>query len=1627
MAFTTKVLLIGGGGSGARGGGGGGGYQYDAAHVVVPGAYNVVVGTGGSNANGLDSVFDGITAIGGGFGGNGINVNGNNGGCGGGAGAFTGAPTGGTGSQGGNGGSSSAGNGNAGCGGGGTSQNGVAGVNNLGGNGGNGTANSISGSSVIYGGGGGGACSVTNGMGGTGGGGNASVGGDDGTNGLGGGGGGGTGGGGGVGGSGVVIFSYLTSLPYLVTNTNGVVTTDGANTVITFLVSGTLTITALSSPAVTTQQPTFVSSSAVTAKGTITDIGHDASNNIRGFVYDTVPHALPGNVAPGSSGYASNVSDTGSYGLGAYTKGLSGLSASTTYYVRAFTHNGFGYAYGNEITFNLSLPVVTTQEVDFIGNTVVRSRGGVDTHGADSYDIRGFVYDTVSHALPGNVAPGASGYATNVSESGTFALPDFFRDLSTLTPGTRYYIRAFGHDVLGYSYGAELNFNSTFTDAYSDLPASLSVSAYKWLTKKLYDTQKLFTTTPHFTAKIIDDTLGPTGTTFAGVNPNHFGSAASAPDDNIVAAGFGSDNKVHFMKGRNLASGLWDRDIILDSHSDIIAPGSIINQVAIAVSDFYLGGYHIDIAYLSNFDGSAGASLILKLWRSDDSGASWTLQTFVLSDLPYADTSNHYVALMHPRYINGVMTSGFIYLSPSGDTMESGYPAYNLRYSQYPNASLTTWDGKINSKDWTIHSFDSYYYKGVDYIIFSGFRNIVDIPNDLSINQTPNYSLWLTALQKRSFDYGSGVASQVWLPPVSLLPASSASATNQNQYIFPRALVQNGQVDVVFQSLTVNAIAPSAQGSLSATTTVRENYMYMFSQDGKNFTYPQILLDSSNDFIVSPSSQNGLQSFAKQDMYLYICGGNQIYQFVYNNIVADITEDLIGYGIQESAGQPSNVSLQIANQNNGWYGDSPSKPGALAIKGNSKIAIWQGYYNSDGVAEDVPKNVYYIDDIKQLISGNQNDLSIVGRDWFKKLLTLITRVAFQLVGPLFYTDVFDGSSLGNWNQIQGSWFEQNNQLIPRVNSFLDTLQTSSVIVLNGVSRLTHGSVMTVVITASEVSTSNSGAGIYAYYIDETHWLRLTIRPGTIASNILLGVDFYAGDIYGNLGSQLVPINWTENNIGFFIRQYDYYKFNFMITDTPAAFVGNSLTVWNNAKFLTLGGTGEIDMSSYFTSKDGFRNGWSVGLGSVKGDVMPFSFFRYAQFGPVNNIFSVAQFLSAKAGVLKYVIQQLFNELLMIPLFNGTFQILNRRLILPPSGVAINVDPNKIIANGELIFRAKVTPTQVGTGKQFGLMCIFRNTNLSGDPSSTVYNSYRFKVWQYVDSNGYAACRFERTLGGTSTIGLFPNSQADDEGGGVPTLGSLNIDLTQYHDYRITMVDGWMYAFIDETMVAAWNDNNTDFDFLSTGSWGFQAFDNNSTVTIENIFSPNFWKPVQAFSLNAGDDIESAIISLVQSIRGWIFSDLFGRMKFTLLSSDDPSTYEYNLQLWSQNVDDSDKEYVNQVTVYGSGVMATAVNKQLMTGVPVREAVIVDYTITTQSDAQTKANQELLNFNQYVNQYSVTQVLNPGAELFDAITVVNKGNNTSGVDGPTRVYAQSFAEGGGNNRSDYSIQIQTGNL
>ena len=137
----------------------------------------------------------------------------------------------------------------------------------------------------------------------------------------------------------------------------------------TFTVSGNRTLVAnftlqTTLPTVTTSQVTSITQTTATGGGNVTNSGN-ATVTERGICWSTSHN-------PTTSGsHASNGTGTGSF-----TVNMTGLTANTTYYVRAYATNSVGTAYGREESFTTSqIPTYT------IGVSANPTAGGTVTGG----------------------------------------------------------------------------------------------------------------------------------------------------------------------------------------------------------------------------------------------------------------------------------------------------------------------------------------------------------------------------------------------------------------------------------------------------------------------------------------------------------------------------------------------------------------------------------------------------------------------------------------------------------------------------------------------------------------------------------------------------------------------------------------------------------------------------------------------------------------------------------------------------------------------------------------------------------------------------------------------------------------------------------------------------------------------------------------------------------------------------------------------------------------------------------------------------------------------------------------------------------------------------------------------
>lgn len=193
----------------------------------------------------------------------------------------------------------------------------------------------------------------------------------------------------------------------------------------------------------TTVDVTEISYNSAKTGGSITSDG-GADITSRGVCYGT--EALPD---------ITGLHTSDNNGSGDFTSSLTGLSASTKYYVRAYATNEAGTAYGNEVVFTSGEPVVatlTTSDVSSVGPNRAVSGGDIVSDGGSPITARGVCWSTsVNPTVNDNKSSDGGG-------SGSFA-----SDITGLLPGTTYHVRAYATNKIGVSYGNDITFTTTAT------------------------------------------------------------------------------------------------------------------------------------------------------------------------------------------------------------------------------------------------------------------------------------------------------------------------------------------------------------------------------------------------------------------------------------------------------------------------------------------------------------------------------------------------------------------------------------------------------------------------------------------------------------------------------------------------------------------------------------------------------------------------------------------------------------------------------------------------------------------------------------------------------------------------------------------------------------------------------------------------------------------------------------------------------------------------------------------------------------------------------------------------------------------------------------------------------------
>ena len=207
---------------------------------------------------------------------------------------------------------------------------------------------------------------------------------------------------------------------------------------------------------------------------------------------------------------------TNSGGTGAFTGYITGLSPSTTYYVRAYATNSVGTAYGEQktITTSPTLPTVTTNNVTNIATTSATCGGQVTFNGGATVIARGVCWSTSQYPTD------ADNHTTNGTGIGSYT-----SNITGLIPNTTYYVRAYATNSAGTAYGEQKSFTTpcnsftVYTSGNTNINygqgTTLYVSganSYQWSTN---DTAASITVSP------------TTTTTYAVTGTNSYGCTAT--------------------------------------------------------------------------------------------------------------------------------------------------------------------------------------------------------------------------------------------------------------------------------------------------------------------------------------------------------------------------------------------------------------------------------------------------------------------------------------------------------------------------------------------------------------------------------------------------------------------------------------------------------------------------------------------------------------------------------------------------------------------------------------------------------------------------------------------------------------------------------------------------------------------------------------------------------------------------------------------------------------------------------------------------------------------------------------------------------------------------------------------
>lgn len=199
---------------------------------------------------------------------------------------------------------------------------------------------------------------------------------------------------------------------------------------------------------VSTRYITNIGSTSASFEGAIIADGGSTVTD-RGFCWNTTGNPT-----------IDNSSTSSGSGLGIFNSNVAGLSANTTYYVRAYGLNSAGYAYGSQLVFTTGtseyqIPTLQGINISNISQSSADAQSTILSDGGDMLTGLGFCYSIT------NTNPTTS----DMTVGGVSIEGNLTATLTGLSANTTYYIRAYATNSVGTGYSSVTSFQTTSTGA----------------------------------------------------------------------------------------------------------------------------------------------------------------------------------------------------------------------------------------------------------------------------------------------------------------------------------------------------------------------------------------------------------------------------------------------------------------------------------------------------------------------------------------------------------------------------------------------------------------------------------------------------------------------------------------------------------------------------------------------------------------------------------------------------------------------------------------------------------------------------------------------------------------------------------------------------------------------------------------------------------------------------------------------------------------------------------------------------------------------------------------------------------------------------------------------------------